>query len=437
MIKTSVLYGAGDVAFLIFWQGAALFLLYFYTDIIGLPPLLAGGLILLGLIWDGVTDPVFAALADRKMAQGFGYLKMISLVAPFIGISYVLLFTSIDGPLWLKAVWALLTHLLFRTAFGLASMPYNALPTRLSLQSSQRDALTAARVVGAGLGGLSVAIATPLIVIRFGDGAAAYTLAAAVFGLLATGALLLTGRGLTDPGIAPLCRQADRPIHLALQGLVRSVKANRPFQQLLGVMVTAMLGFGAFTASLVYFVNASPMMTDFIPLALAAPTLATILAAPVWPLMARLRSKRDALVIGALVAAIALTSLMAASSAWMVLAGLIVAGAGLAAIPVMLWSMMADTVDHGHSLTGERIEARAFGLMTLVQKIASGLAVIIVAAGFTLFQAAASQAEDPAIISRMFISLFPAACLALTAWIASGYTLDDAAHAAAVENLQK
>ncbi|WP_439636264.1 MFS transporter [Oceanicaulis sp.] len=436
MMKTSVLYGAGDVAFVIFWQGAALFLLYFYTDIVGLPPLLAGGVILLGLIWDGVTDPVFAALADRKMAQGFGYLKMISLIAPIIGISYVLLFTSLDGPLWLKAGWALLTHLAFRTAFGLASMPYNALPTRLSLQSSHRDMLTAARVVGAGLGGLSVAIATPLIVAAFGTGVTSYTLAAGLFGVVGTGALLTTGRGLTDPGVAPLTPEADTPVHLALLGLVRSVKANRPFQLLLGVMVTAMLGFGAFTTSLVYFVNASPMMADLAPAALAAPTLASILAAPVWPVIARLKSRRAALVSGILIAAIALTSLLAANSALMVLTGLVVAGAGLAVIPVMLWSMTADTVDHGHVLTGERVEARAFGLMTLVQKIASGIAVLIVAAGFTFFEPAAVQAETPALIARVFISVFPAACLILTAWIASRYPLEARTHADAVKALQ-
>ena len=40
--KTRAAYGIGDYAICLYWSGVSLYLLYFYTDVVGISPLMAG-----------------------------------------------------------------------------------------------------------------------------------------------------------------------------------------------------------------------------------------------------------------------------------------------------------------------------------------------------------------------------------------------------------
>ena len=49
-------YRSGDFAFNLYWQGVSLYLIYFYTDVLGLPNAMVGIIYAMGSLWDSVTD---------------------------------------------------------------------------------------------------------------------------------------------------------------------------------------------------------------------------------------------------------------------------------------------------------------------------------------------------------------------------------------------
>ena len=51
-------YGVGDFGFNLFFTTASLYLLFYYTDVLGLSPATAGWVFAGALIWDAVFDPV-------------------------------------------------------------------------------------------------------------------------------------------------------------------------------------------------------------------------------------------------------------------------------------------------------------------------------------------------------------------------------------------
>ena len=51
-------FGFGDFGFNIYYTGLNLFLLYYYTDVLGIRPALGGLIFAIPLVWDAVTDPV-------------------------------------------------------------------------------------------------------------------------------------------------------------------------------------------------------------------------------------------------------------------------------------------------------------------------------------------------------------------------------------------
>ena len=75
--KTRAAYGIGDYAICLYWSGVGLYLLYFYTDVVGITPLMAGWIYALGIAWDAVTDPFMGYMAERTRTKMGSYRPYI------------------------------------------------------------------------------------------------------------------------------------------------------------------------------------------------------------------------------------------------------------------------------------------------------------------------------------------------------------------------
>ncbi|MEL6113552.1 MAG: MFS transporter, partial [Pseudomonadota bacterium] len=195
-------FGVGDFGFLLVWQGTALFLMYFYTDVLGIAPTIAGLIYLIAMVWDAVTDPVIASLADRTRTRMGKYRPWLLFGAAPFGLAYPLAFSA--PPDWLPLsiiAWALLTHVALRTAYTVVSMPFNSLQARLTSDSQERSVLAGFRMVGAASGGLAVVFLTPMLVTQFGEAreAEAYFTAAAIAGVISFLALMYCFATMREP----------------------------------------------------------------------------------------------------------------------------------------------------------------------------------------------------------------------------------------------
>jgi GPH family glycoside/pentoside/hexuronide:cation symporter len=47
----------------------SLYLLFFYTDVVGLSAAVAGAVYMIASIWDGATDPLMGIIADRTRTR--------------------------------------------------------------------------------------------------------------------------------------------------------------------------------------------------------------------------------------------------------------------------------------------------------------------------------------------------------------------------------
>ncbi len=67
--STKLAFGAGDLGTAITANILAVFLLIFFTNVAGLKPGLAGSILLIGKIWDALSDPVIGVLSDRTHSR--------------------------------------------------------------------------------------------------------------------------------------------------------------------------------------------------------------------------------------------------------------------------------------------------------------------------------------------------------------------------------
>ena len=62
-------YGVTDLSFSMAYTIQSFFLLIFLTDVLNVPPALAGTLLLISKIWDAIIDPVIGYLSDRARTK--------------------------------------------------------------------------------------------------------------------------------------------------------------------------------------------------------------------------------------------------------------------------------------------------------------------------------------------------------------------------------
>lgn len=435
-------FGVGDLSFNLVWQGTSLFLLYFYTDILGIAPAIAGTIYLAAMIWDAVTDPLIATLADRTYTPMGKYRPWLLYGAVPFALSYPLAFSAPPSFLPFGIVaWALITHIILRTTFTTVSMPFNSLQARLTNDAQERTVLAGFRMVGAATGALAVAFLTPLLVRSYSDNREmeAYFVAACIIGIIALAALLYCFFSMREPSDAPA---VDTP------GLLSDLKSigplfikNPPLIRMFAIIIIASVCLGMFSGCLLYYFKYHRGQPDQVVYGLGLLTLMLILAVPFWVWLSGKTSKRTSMAAGLCVAFAGYVTFFInpADDLFIALFAIGLTGLGSSALAVMFWAMLPDTIEYGEATTGIRAEAKTFGFATFAQKAAVGINAVLLGVLLEIsgFEPNATQTETTLIGMKAIMALIPALGAIAILLILRGYKLNHQLHAEMVAKIAK
>jgi GPH family glycoside/pentoside/hexuronide:cation symporter len=203
-LREKISYGFGDTACNIYFQIVIVYLMQFYTDVFGISAAAAGTMFLIVRVFDGFTDPMMGAIADRTNSRWGRYRPyMLWLAVPFAALG-ILAFVTPDFSDIGKLVYAYITYSLFMALYTAINIPYSALGGVMTASSSERASVQSFRFAGGMLGGAFVVISLPELVELFGDGdeQKGYPLALAIMGLLVI-ALLWACFAFTEERVVP------------------------------------------------------------------------------------------------------------------------------------------------------------------------------------------------------------------------------------------
>lgn len=167
-LKEKIGYSLGDTASNLYFQTFMLFLMYFYTDVYGLPAATVGTMFLITRIWDTVNDPVMGTIADRTNTRWGKFRPYLIWVSVPFGILGVLTFTTPDFDPTGKLIYAFVTYNLLMMAYTAINVPYSALMAVITPNSMERTELSSFRFVAAFVGGLIVQASVLALVRYFG-----------------------------------------------------------------------------------------------------------------------------------------------------------------------------------------------------------------------------------------------------------------------------
>tara|TARA_Y100001968_G_scaffold333507_1_gene396778 strand:+ start:174 stop:1529 length:1356 start_codon:yes stop_codon:yes gene_type:complete len=198
-----VSYGLGDAGTGLAATQLGFYLFPFFTCAAGLPAVVAGSLLMVIKIWDAINDPLIGWLSDHTKSRWGPRLPwMIGAAAP-LGISLAAVWWVPPGTTFEKTAYYIAVTILLMTAYTSVNLPFAALSTELTEDTSIRTRLNAARFTGSILAGLSGLIVAAGLLSNGNEG---YVSMGKITGTIASVATLISCWGL-----APYAKKARKP----------------------------------------------------------------------------------------------------------------------------------------------------------------------------------------------------------------------------------
>jgi GPH family glycoside/pentoside/hexuronide:cation symporter len=142
---TKLAYGAGDLGPAITANISVFYLLFFLTDVAGLPAGLAGSVLMIGKISDAINDPIIGMLSDRTRTRWGRRLPWMVFGALPFGIIYLLQWLIPIGNQGFLFAYYVVIGILFNFSYTIINLPYQALTPELTHDYNERTQLNSFR----------------------------------------------------------------------------------------------------------------------------------------------------------------------------------------------------------------------------------------------------------------------------------------------------
>lgn len=352
-----------------------LLVLRFATDYLGMAAGVAGGLLALSKLYDGVADPLVGAISDRWRSPRGRRRPFLLLAAFLCPASIVALFFVPDLAGAALIICYLGALLLFATAYAVWSVPYLAMSAEMTDDYHDRSRLISFRVNGGAVGLLLSSVCGPWLLVYLGGGRAGHQgMALTMAGLILVSSLLCY-RLTRD---APFTLATPR-VRVPILRQIGLLAANRPLTLLLVQKMFWYFGFAANQAALAYFIKYVARLSDFwLGAYYMILPIGIIGSQPAWLWIERRLEKKYAMILAmALFGTIELSWLLTGpgESKLLVVLRLLGLGFGAGGTVLLIQSMFNDTIEYDFLLTGQRREGAFTGLFSLTEKLFSALGV--------------------------------------------------------------
>lgn len=403
-----VAFGVGDLAINFVWASIGLFIVYFYTDVVGISPGVVGILMLVSRIWDGVSDVIMGAIVDKTDTK-YGKARpwILYLAIPF-GISTILLFTIPQNfSDVLKIIYIFITYNLMVIMFTGVVIPYGTLNTFITRDINERSKLNLYRMFFAQIGGLIVGTCTLPLVKAYGNTQTSWAMAYGTYSIIGVILFLITFKYTKERvgSISSTTRQKV-PISESLKSLLK----NKYWIIIFVYSIVQTIGIIVTNTSTVYYAKyifGDENIVKYFTVTNLVPVILGVVF--LMPFLVEKYGKRNVGIMGRIISIIStLIIVFAGNDFTMVMIGSIIRGFSGSFHCAAGWAFFSDIIEYGEWKNGIRNEGVIYSAGSFGQKFGSGIAAALFGWILTAFgyQANAEVVSSGTIFAIKFLFLY-------------------------------
>jgi len=372
-VKTKLGYGICDLGGSLYFTVIAFLLLNYLTDTVGLAAGLAGTVIMVGKIWDAVTDPMVGYFSDHTRSK-WGRRRPYMFIGSFpLFLTMILVFTNPRlEKQWQLFAWGIIVYCALCTAYTLVNIPYSSLTPELTKDYHERTSLNGYRFSFAAVGTLLGAGAALPLINLFSSRNTGFTVMGLCFGFLMMITAIIT---------VVMVREPDASKNRAKAGFFATylrVFRNRPYVLILLTYALHVAAITIVAGIIIYYFKYVHHNENATTPAMLILMLTAMLFIPVSVLSAKKIGKKKAYILGMAILSVSVMALFFlghVQGLHFSLAIMFPAGVGMGFLYAMPYAIVADAVEYDYLLTGERSEGAFYGIWTFGIKIGQAVAL--------------------------------------------------------------
>ena len=436
-VGTKLGYGVCDLGGNLFFTAMGFWSLYYLTDTVGVPAAAAGIAVMIGKLWDAVTDPMMGYISDRTRSRWGRRRPYLLFAALPLFLSMWWFFTNphiTDSTL--VTIWAAFALCFLNTAYTVVNIPYSALTPELTQDYHERSSLNGFRFGFAVFGTLLGAGAVLPIVNAFANKNTGYSAVGAILGLIMMISALITFASVREPDHSKEPKPTEKFFETFL-----AVFKNRHY---VIVLLTYALNLTALTfvqGILAYYFKYLYRNEAMTTLAMVLLLVTAMVCIPISVIVSKHIGKKRTYQFSLSILAISCLAIFFLGHILgmnFFLAMMLFAGIGIGFGYVAPFAMVPDTVEVDALKTGKRKEGAFYGMWTFTSKVGTSLAIALTGVILSLAKYVAPnstnlsplQPESTTLAIRMLIGPVPAVIFIAAIVLIQFYKLNEKEYAA-------
>ncbi|TWD89667.1 GPH family glycoside/pentoside/hexuronide:cation symporter [Neobacillus bataviensis] len=375
-LKEKVSYGLGDVGNGFMFDMGQIYLLKFYTDVLGISAYWGGLVFLVSKIFDAFADSTVGAFVDKRKIGKRGKFRPFILFGSIpLAIMTVISFMAPDFSGTGKIVFAFVTYMAFGLAYSIVNIPYGSLAASMTQDSVDRASLGSFRAIGSQFAMLISGMVVIPIVLYFPNQKLGYTVGIGTMALIGVIFHYICYRNTNENVIREPKVEKEK---VPMSKLFKLLLSNRPLIALCFVCLFMVAASNLRTAVQLYYLQYNLKNTGLMTLLSFTSIGIAVIGSFFIPALVKRLGKKNTFIMGLLIGIVAdaLNFLLPASvPAFLTL--LSIGSLGLSFAMGLPWVMVADAVDYHEWKTGQRTEGIVYSSYSFFRKLAQALAGFI------------------------------------------------------------
>ncbi|MCT4685888.1 MFS transporter [Vallitalea sp.] len=369
-LKNIMGYGAAALGYNFVYMLTSAYVNIFFTNVLGISLAAVGIIMLVARIWDGINDPIMGSIVDKTNTSRGKYRPYLIWGMIPLAITTILLFYAPNIGNMGKVIYGAIIYILWGMSYTFANIPYMSMQSTLSFDSNERTKIITLKNIFTMFGIILCSVIVPGLAIKqdgvHGEG----FLISGIIGAI----LVIVCMGITYKSTEKYKYVEDKKeVKITIKERVAAVINNKALILLAISLLLISIQQALIGASNYFFVDVLGR-GDIVMIYTLTGAFAMLISMILMPIAMKFEKKT---IMGAGMIIYALASIIFYFIPNTNISGFVIfnviRGIGLGFCMIIIWSMIADSVDYATLTTGKQQGGIVFSTSTFMQKAAGGI----------------------------------------------------------------